>query len=1096
LFVVNDRKPLDNGTELKQKQKYVIDSYLAHGGSCLVYRAHYTDAVNAKHNVILKEFYPFSAKVTRKDNGELAWDKDYKNAVDKAKITNKRLNDFVNNPDLASNAPKDIDNFEENNTVYNVVSAVMSKNADVYSKYEGDKTIKDILKTISALTGVIQKIHDELFLHLDIKPGNFMVDMLPEGDRQKRIILFDVDSFVKVNEQGKIVEPQTVTFSDGYCAPELSRGKFKELGFGTDIFSLGVILFQKIFNRLPSNTDFWPNARYDFSKSEVFVDEKNNPINPAVQRIVQVILKKTLALIPSFRYENAEKLKKELETAIELCKNPYLESNICPAETNFEGRETELAELSQALIDNSIIIVEGEGGLGKTALVHKWYERNRSKFDTALYLDFKNGIDHHNDFHLIDLLKNSNIIIKNCDEKDADKIAAIELDAIQHPGVLLFVDNFDITDGSQSLAEVFKDLQKISNTGIKIIITSRNKLIDYYGDGIKGQIKEYELKPFDKKTAKNWFDKKADKSTDTKDFEELYNVVGGNTKALSLLAGLHKQGKPLSELIGGFKSSFNSTVRIDGERVSIDDVFDSLYEISHLNDIEKRALQYVYLFRRTNFDKKILSKIQSVDSDIKDDLLKDMCIFGWLENVGDSYFLHETVKRIVGNKLKPSLDDNKFAFLKKYEFYMYFTYSALSLVSHFEQKDHLKSIVIPAQIFNEHFERKRKISPFFRFKALNIAQHDGYLGPDVSVEENEYCFSKNNCIIYNSSDKGKTLVFASTSHSTIPDDENITRFNECCCMYYKANELQLPETVRTIGFNAFKGACVNKIIIPHYLLIFGCAFEEMEDATIIINATRNTLGRISPAAFINSNVRVCFTQCNYIVKNSTDGVYTFYIDRDTKEMLYIQVNRECNDSILSIPQEAEIIPIGVVPHDCLKISLHSNVTSFEFKYLSAFIQFEVDDNNSTYKVIGTCLVKIENGVGNIVSCWDTDLPTDEWITTISCPVTKKEAVIAEKNDAFYLPNNIQIINDRARMCCRTAAPFHLNFFLTFYLPASIKYIGNYAFWNCKNLHYNGTVEQFTAIDKSYKWADGLEDNQPIHCIDGDYIVTDKDKYSK
>ena len=54
------------------------------------------------------------------------------------------------------------------------------------------------------------------------------------------------------------------------------------------------------------------------------------------------------------------------------------------------------------------------------------------------------------------------------------------------------------------------------------------------------------------------------------------------------------------------------------------------------------------------------------------------------------------------------------------------------------------------------------------------------------------------------------------------------------------------------------------------------------------------------------------------------------------------------------------------------------------------------------------------------------------------------------------------------------------------IPDSVTYIDEYAFYNCRNLeeiHYNGTKEQWYAIEKEYSWHNGAY-NFTVYCIDG------------
>ena len=58
------------------------------------------------------------------------------------------------------------------------------------------------------------------------------------------------------------------------------------------------------------------------------------------------------------------------------------------------------------------------------------------------------------------------------------------------------------------------------------------------------------------------------------------------------------------------------------------------------------------------------------------------------------------------------------------------------------------------------------------------------------------------------------------------------------------------------------------------------------------------------------------------------------------------------------------------------------------------------------------------------------------------------------------------------------------------LPEGLTNIYDYAFQSCRNLtdfNYNGTVEQWASITKSYYWKSGAAFTV-VHCTDGDVTV--------
>ena len=80
------RKILEKKDIIQDKYQYIIDAVKGTGATCVVYCAHYFDNNCNKHNVLLKECYPFSLEITRNsETKDLIWpdEKEKEKAMDK-----------------------------------------------------------------------------------------------------------------------------------------------------------------------------------------------------------------------------------------------------------------------------------------------------------------------------------------------------------------------------------------------------------------------------------------------------------------------------------------------------------------------------------------------------------------------------------------------------------------------------------------------------------------------------------------------------------------------------------------------------------------------------------------------------------------------------------------------------------------------------------------------------------------------------------------------------------------------------------------------------------------------------------------------------
>ena len=179
--------PIGTGT-----RAYIIDDMIGSGATCIVYSAHYKDHAGQRHRVHIKECYPYSAQITRSGN-QICWaeenERDY--ALTKFRSTYQKLLEMQNTQGLRNATAHAFELCEANGTLY----SVMNVNEGKTFEQDISSSLSDILKTVLALTRVVGKYHENGYLHLDIKPSNFLT--IPET--RELVILFDMDSVTSIN---------------------------------------------------------------------------------------------------------------------------------------------------------------------------------------------------------------------------------------------------------------------------------------------------------------------------------------------------------------------------------------------------------------------------------------------------------------------------------------------------------------------------------------------------------------------------------------------------------------------------------------------------------------------------------------------------------------------------------------------------------------------------------------------------------------------------------------------------------------------------------------------------------------------------------
>jgi photosystem II stability/assembly factor-like uncharacterized protein len=143
-------------------------------------------------------------------------------------------------------------------------------------------------------------IHSKEIIHRDLKSQNIMFD----GDKNLRIMDFGLSKSPLVSTMTSL---GTVVGTLGYVAPEQVTGI--EVDSRTDIFSLGVIMYQMITKELPFNGENEIALIHS-----IFNTQPKSPseLNGNSLKELDAIILKALAKEPGDRYNNVFELKTEL----------------------------------------------------------------------------------------------------------------------------------------------------------------------------------------------------------------------------------------------------------------------------------------------------------------------------------------------------------------------------------------------------------------------------------------------------------------------------------------------------------------------------------------------------------------------------------------------------------------------------------------------------------------------------------------------------------------------------------------------------------------------------------------------------------------
>jgi len=178
--------------------------------------------------------------------------------------------------------------------------------------YEGETLEKKIeerpLSIAEAIDTAIQiaqglaKAHGKEIVHRDIKPANIIVTK----DDVVKILDFGL---AKLSSQTKLTKESTTLGTICYMSPEQAKGE--EVDQRTDIWSLGVILYEMLTGQLPFK------GEYDSAVVYSIMNEKQQPVSglrTGVPLELERIINKCLQKDPGYRYQHVEDLIVDLRS--------------------------------------------------------------------------------------------------------------------------------------------------------------------------------------------------------------------------------------------------------------------------------------------------------------------------------------------------------------------------------------------------------------------------------------------------------------------------------------------------------------------------------------------------------------------------------------------------------------------------------------------------------------------------------------------------------------------------------------------------------------------------------------------------------------
>ena len=286
---MSDPTYLPIGTWLSSRQ-YCIEKHLGAGG----FGKTYLVKSRLGKQMVVKEFF-ISTMCTRDDKYNVTisveanrktYDEQRRKFEDEALLINK-----LNHPNIVKASAI----FEENNTIYYVMEYVEGESLSDKLKRESCFTEQQIRHYLHQLLDALEHIHSlkpVAMMHLDIKPGNIMID------KDDNVVLIDFGASKLFNSQSvnkTLMSSNCPPYTPGYAPLEQENGDINDIGPHCDIYAVGATLFRLFTLENP------PSPYKVMSKGLPQIPNASPQMQNVIKKAMEVDVNRRIQSVAEFR---------------------------------------------------------------------------------------------------------------------------------------------------------------------------------------------------------------------------------------------------------------------------------------------------------------------------------------------------------------------------------------------------------------------------------------------------------------------------------------------------------------------------------------------------------------------------------------------------------------------------------------------------------------------------------------------------------------------------------------------------------------------------------------------------------------------------
>lgn len=218
----------------------------------------------------------------------------------------------------------------DDGVLYLVMEFITGKDLAVIMHEEGPLPFRRVCHVLEGVLDALGEAHALGVVHRDLKPENIILRRFRSGQDLVKVVDFGLATIVGGSDTS-ITRPGLVCGTPDYMSPEQGRGEQVD-GRG-DLYSLGVVLFELLAERLPFEADT-PTKVVLRHLQDTVPDPREVAPHRNVPPVLAEVVLRALAKSPDDRFQTAQEMLqalREAQQAMEAAARPRRDTATCAA---------------------------------------------------------------------------------------------------------------------------------------------------------------------------------------------------------------------------------------------------------------------------------------------------------------------------------------------------------------------------------------------------------------------------------------------------------------------------------------------------------------------------------------------------------------------------------------------------------------------------------------------------------------------------------------------------------------------------------------------------------------------------------------------